>query len=59
MPTKKPRKIRADIQVKNLEKRLGLPDGTIRNPGGRDTRDDKTLGAIRKEAAKKGGKKKK
>lgn len=54
MATKKPRKVRSDKQVGNLEKDLGLPPGTIRNPGGRDTRSDKTVGAVRKESAKKG-----
>lgn len=53
MSGKKPRKIRADIKVGNLEKKLGLPKGTIRNPDGRDTRDDKKLGTLRKEAEKK------
>jgi hypothetical protein len=57
MTTKKPRKDRSDITVGSLEKKHGLPPGTIRNPTGRDTRGDKKLGTIRKEAAKKGGRK--
>lgn len=54
---KKPRKIRGDILVKNLEKRMGVGEGAIRNPGGRNTRGDKTLNAIRKETVKKTSKK--
>ncbi len=57
MATKKPRKDRSDITVKNIEKKHGLPSGTIRNADGRDTRGDKKLETIRKEAAKKGSKK--
>jgi hypothetical protein len=56
MATKKPRKIRSDMQVGNLEKKLGLPKGTIRNPDGRNTRSDKLVGTVRKQAAKKSGK---
>jgi len=48
-----PRQTRSDIQVGNLEKKLGVPPGTIRNPDGRDTRSDKKLGTIRKEGEKK------
>ena len=44
----KKRQIRSDKQVGNLEKDLGLPPGTIRNKDGRDTRSDKTVGALRK-----------
>lgn len=57
MATKKPRKDRSDITVESLEKKHGMPPGTIRNPTGRDTRGDKKLGTIRKQAAKKGSKK--
>ena len=57
MANKKPRKDRSDITVGSLEKKHGLPSGTIRNPSGRDTRGDKKLGTIRKEAAKKSSKK--
>jgi hypothetical protein len=57
MAAKKPRKDRSDIKVESLEKKHGLPPGTIRNPDGRDTRGDKQLGTIRKQAAKKGTKK--
>ncbi len=56
MATKKPRKTRSDMQVGNLEKKLGLPKGTIRNPDGRNTRSDKLVGTVRKQAAKKSGK---
>lgn len=55
--TKKARKDRSDMTVKTFEKKHGVPPGTVRNPDGRDTRSDKQLGTIRKEAAKKGGKK--
>ena len=33
-----------------FEKKHGLPPGTIRNKDGRDTRSDKKIGTIRKEA---------
>jgi hypothetical protein len=46
------KKLRDDKKVGNLEKDLGLPPGTIRNKGGRDTRSDKMVGTIRKEAKK-------
>jgi hypothetical protein len=49
------------ITIGQLEKKHGMPPGTIRNEDGRDTRADKKLGTIRKQAtkksAKKGGKK--
>lgn len=48
----KPRKVRSDCTVGNFEKTRGLPPGTIRNPDGRKTRKDKTIGSIRKEAEK-------
>ena len=57
MATKKPRKDRSDITVASLEKKHGFPAGTVRNPDGRDTRGDKKLATIRKEAAKKASKK--
>jgi hypothetical protein len=57
MVAKKPRKDRSDITVKSIEKKHGMPPGTIRNQDGRDTRGDKKLGTIRKEASKKGSKK--
>ncbi len=47
------RKVRSDMLVGNLEKELGLPPGTIRNRNGRDTRSDKKIETIRREAAKK------
>ena len=43
------RKTRSDCTVGTLEKKLGLPPGTIRNRDGRDTRSDKRIGTIRKE----------
>ena len=51
-PAKKARKIRSDAQVGTVEKKLGLPPGTIRNPSGRNTRDDKLVRTIRKGAKK-------
>lgn len=47
------RKLRSDCTVGTAEKKLGLPDGTFRNENGRDTRSDKQIGTIRKEAEKK------
>ena len=47
------RKVRSDKRVGKLEKDLGLPPGTVRNPSGRDTRSDKKIGTIRKELGKK------
>jgi len=46
------RKTRSDCTVGTFEKKHGLPAGTIRNPDGRDTRSDKKIGTIRKEAKK-------
>lgn len=57
MTTKKSRKVRSDMKVGNLEKKLGLPDGTIRNKDGRNTRSDKLVRTVRKEGGKKGSKK--
>jgi hypothetical protein len=47
------RKTRSDCTVGTFEKKHGLPPGTIRNENGRDTRSDKEIGTIRKEAEKK------
>lgn len=47
------RKTRSDCTVGSFEKTRGLPPGTIRNKNGRDTRSDKLIGTIRKEAEKK------
>ena len=47
------RKTRSDCTVGTFEKKSGLPAGTIRNKDGRDTRSDKLIGTIRKEAEKK------
>ena len=46
------RKVRSDCTVGAFEKSRGLPPGTVRNPNGRDTRSDKRIGTIRKEASK-------
>lgn len=46
------RKTRSDCTVGAFEKKHGLPPGTFRNPGGRDTRSDKKIGTIRKEMEK-------
>lgn len=47
------RKTRSDCTVGSFEKKNALPPGTIRNADGRDTRSDKLIGTIRKEAEKK------
>lgn len=47
------RKTRSDCTVGAFEKKHGLPPGTFRNKDGRDTRSDKLIGTIRKEAKKK------
>ena len=46
------RKIRSDIKVGNLEKKLGIKPGSIRTETGRDVRSDKQLGTMRKQAKK-------
>lgn len=46
------RRTRSDCTVGSFEKKHGLPPGTIRNKNGRDTRSDKRIGTIRREAAK-------
>jgi hypothetical protein len=55
--TTKARKDRSDMTVKTFEKKHGVPPGTVRNPDGRDTRGDKTLKTIRKQATKKASRK--
>lgn len=55
--TKKARKDRSDMTIKTFEKKHGVPPGTVRNPDGRDTRGDKTLKTIRKQATKKASQK--
>ena len=45
-----PKRARSDQTVGSFEKKHGLPPGTIRNKTGRDTRSDKKLGTIRREA---------
>jgi hypothetical protein len=57
MATRKARKDRSDITVGQLEKKHGMPPGTIRNEDGRDTRADKKLSTIRKQAVKKSSRK--
>ena len=47
------RKTRSDCRVGTFEKKNGLSPGTIRNKDGRDTRSDKKIGTIRKEARRK------
>jgi hypothetical protein len=44
------RRGRSDQTVGNFEKKHGLPPGSIRNTNGRDTRSDKKIGSIRKDA---------
>ena len=46
------RKTRSDCTVGTFENKNGLPAGTMRNKNGRDTRSDKKIGTIRKEAEK-------
>ena len=48
----KVRKTRSDCTVGTFEKKHGLPSGTIRNTDGRDTRSDKTIGAILRDYEK-------
>lgn len=48
----KSRKVRSDILVGNLEKKLGLEPGAIRNPDGSDARSNKKLETLRKEYSK-------
>lgn len=43
------KKIRSDIKIGNLEKKLGLDSGAIRNPDGSDARSDKRLGTLQKD----------
>jgi hypothetical protein len=47
-----PRKVRSDKTVGKLEENAGIPNGSIRNKDGKNTRSDKTLGTIRKEQSK-------
>ncbi len=43
------RKIRSDIRIGNLEKKLGLGEGSIKNPNGSNARSDKKLSTLRKD----------
>lgn len=47
------RKIRSDITVENLAKKLGVDENVFRNEDNRKTRKDKLLGTMRKENEKK------
>ncbi len=47
------RKIRKDITVEGLEKKLGLRKATIRNPNLRKARKDKQLKTLQKEKEEK------
>ncbi|WP_462265732.1 hypothetical protein [Mucilaginibacter sp.] len=46
------KKIRKDIRVGALEKKLGVAPGTITNPDGSDARSDKKLETLQKEFTK-------
>jgi hypothetical protein len=46
------RRVRSDKTVAKLEESAGLPNGSIRNKDGKNSRSDKTLGTIRKEQGK-------
>ena len=46
------RKIRKDITVKGLVKKLDIAPGSIKNANGRTARSDKTLESLQKDAAK-------
>lgn len=50
------RQTRSDCTVGTFEKKNGLPEGTLRHKDGRKMRIDKTIGAIRRDDKKKGGK---
>ena len=55
---KKSRKIRSDITIGKLEKKLGLSEGSIKNPNGTNARSDKKLSTLRNDYAKAKKKKK-
>ena len=46
------RQIRSDCTIKSLAKKHKIPEDIFRNSDGRKTRNDKTIGAIRKEFEK-------
>lgn len=48
--------MRSDCTVGAFEKKYGLPKGTLRHKDGRKMRDDKTIGAVRRDDKKKGKK---
>lgn len=43
------KKLRGDKTVGKIEKELGLPSGSIKNPNKKDARSDKTLKSLRKD----------
>lgn len=47
------RKIRSDIKIGNLEKKLGIPAGSFRHPNGSDMRSDKFRKELEKVSKKK------
>lgn len=47
------RKIRGDALVGNVEKKHGLPEGSIHNPNGKDARSDKKVSTLRKDYERK------
>lgn len=47
------RKIRSDITLKNLAKKLDVSEEVFRNPDNRKTRNDKLLKTMRRENDKK------
>ena len=47
------RKDRGDMKVGTFEEKHGVPPGTVRIKDGKDTRSDKLLKTVRKDAKKK------
>ena len=45
---------RRDKRIGKIEKDLGLPPGSIRNPDGTDARSDQKLGTLQDKFKKKG-----
>ncbi len=43
------KKDRSDRKNDTFEKRHGIPQSTVRNKDDKDTREDKRIGAVRKE----------
>lgn len=46
------RRVRSDCRVGTLEKKRGLPAGSIRHSNGRDVRSDMKVGTLRKQMEK-------